>query len=141
MPDESQARVLLVDDEPALARVYARALVAAGFEVDLASDGIEGLNRLLAGSYDVLVSDICMPRMSGLRLLDAIRKMRPDIPVVLMTAQLDPATYERARELGTVRYLLKPFALDQLARAVRSAAMLRAAWQRSSARRQSPPPR
>src|SRR5579871_2242115 len=117
MTAETQWRVLLVDDEPALARVFARALVAAGFTVDVAGDGVDGLNQLLAGSYDVLVSDVCMPRMSGLRLLDAIRKARPDIPVVLMTARLDPQTYERARELGTVRYLLKPFTLEQLARA------------------------
>jgi CheY-like chemotaxis protein len=55
-------RVLLVDDEPALARVFARALEAAGFAVDVAGDGVEGLNRVLADSYDVLVSDVCMPR-------------------------------------------------------------------------------
>jgi CheY-like chemotaxis protein len=138
MAPEIEGHVLLVDDEPALARVFARALEAAGFAVDVAGDGVEGLNRLLAGSYDVLVSDVCMPRMSGLRLLDSTRKLRPDIPVVLMTAQLDPTTYERARELGTVRYLLKPFTLEQLARAVRSAAMLRAIWRRTSARRAVP---
>jgi CheY-like chemotaxis protein len=135
---EVEGRVLLVDDEAALARVFARALMAAGFEVDVAGDGIEGLNRLLAGSYDVLVSDVCMPRMSGLRLLDVVRKLRPHVPVVLMTAQLDAQSYDRARELGTVRYLLKPFSLEQLARAVQSAAMLRVAWQRTSSRRQTP---
>jgi CheY-like chemotaxis protein len=141
MMAETRRRVLLVDDEPALARVFARALVAADFEVDLAVDGVEGLNMLKGGGYDVLVSDVCMPRMNGLRLLDIIRKLRPDIPVVLMTAQLHPPSYERARELGTVRYLLKPFTLEQLARAVGSAARLRAAWQRSTARRQAAEPR
>jgi CheY-like chemotaxis protein len=135
MVTEGERRVLLVDDEPALARVFARALAAEGFEVDVAQDGVEALNRLMAEPYDIVVTDICMPRMGGLRLLEAIRRSRPDVPVVLMTAQLDPQTYERARELGSVRYLLKPFKLDQLANAVRSAAMLRDVWQRTARRR------
>jgi DNA-binding NtrC family response regulator len=135
MVTEKGPRVLLVDDEPALARVYARALAAAGFDVDLAEDGVAALNRLMAEPYDIVVTDVCMPRMSGLRLLDAIRGLRPDVPVVLMTAQLDPQTYERAREMGSVRYLLKPFRLEQLANAVRSAAMLREVWQRTARRR------
>jgi DNA-binding NtrC family response regulator len=130
---------LLVDDEPALARVFARALTAAGFDVALALDGVDALDRLMADPYDIVVTDVCMPRMSGLRLLESIRSLRPDVPVVLMTAQLDPQTYERARELGSVRYLLKPFTLEQLANAVRNAAMLREAWQRTARRRGSAP--
>ena len=135
MPPNGLGRVLLVDDEPTLVRVFARALVAAGFEVDVAQDGMEGLSRLLAGSYDVVVSDVCMPRMNGLRLLDSIRRMRPEIPVVLMTAQLDSNTYDQACELGSVRYLLKPFSLEQLARAVEKGVQLGAAWRRSSGKK------
>jgi two-component system response regulator TctD len=135
MVAERERRVLLVDDEVALARVFARALSAAGFDVALALDGVEALARLVAEPYDIVVTDVCMPRMSGLRLLDSIRGLRPDVPVVLMTAQLDPQTYERARELGSVRYLLKPFKLEQLENAVRSAAMLRDVWQRTARRR------
>jgi DNA-binding NtrC family response regulator len=137
MEGETQWRILVVEDEPALARVYARALAAAGFEVDVADNGMDGLNRLLGVSYDVVVSDVCMPRMNGLRLLESIRRLRPDVPVVMMTAQFDADAYDRARELGTVRYLLKPFTLDQLAKAVRNATMLRKLWQRQTARRHS----
>ena len=128
-------RVLLVDDEPALVRVYARALSAEGYEVDVASDGADALLKLRERTYDVVVTDICMPRMSGLRLLEGIRRFCPDVPAVLMTARLDPETYERARELGSVRYLLKPFKLEQLSNAVQSAAKLREVWQRMSRRR------
>jgi DNA-binding response OmpR family regulator len=129
------SRVLLVEDDQMLARIYSRALTAAGFVVDLAADGAEGFERLLAGTYDVVVSDLCMPRMDGLDLLQQVRRLRPDVPVVIVTAQVDERAYTMARELGTVRYLLKPTTMDQLARAVESAAMLRAARVRSAQRK------
>jgi DNA-binding NtrC family response regulator len=132
---EGQHRILLVDDDASLLRVYACALETAGFRVEVAQDGAEGLNRLMSEPFDVVVSDVCMPQVTGLELLRAVRRLRPDVPAVLMTAQLDPEAYERARELGSVRYLLKPFKLAQLANAVRSAANLRESWQRTARRR------
>ncbi len=118
-----------------LARVYSRALVAAGFVVDLAVDGADGFERLLSGPYDVLVSDVRMPRMDGLDLLQQVRRMRPNVPVILITAQLDDRSYALARELGAARYLLKPVTMEQLARAVQGAARLRAALLRSAEKR------
>jgi DNA-binding response OmpR family regulator len=133
MPAPTTAsRVLVVEDDRMLARIYSRALTAAGFVVDLAADGAEGFERVLAGTYDVVVSDLSMPRMDGLDLLQQVRRLRPDVPVVIVTAQVDERAYAMARELGTVRYLLKPTTMDQLARAVESAAMLRAARARSA---------
>ena len=127
------ARVLLVEDDRVLARVYSRALATVGYKVDVSSDGAEGLERLLASKYDVVVSDVCMPRMNGLDLLKDASRLRPDVPFVLMTAKLDAAVYEVAREMGTVRCLLKPMSMGQLARAVESAVLLRAARLRSKA--------
>jgi DNA-binding response OmpR family regulator len=134
-PGTVASRVLLVEDERVLARIYSRGLVAAGFVVDLAADGAEGFERLLAGSYDVVVSDVRMPRMDGLDLLQQVRRLRPNVPVVLVTGQLDDRSYELARELGTARYLLKPVTMAQLARAVQGAAKLRAALLRSGEKR------
>ena len=128
-------RVLLVEDDAVLARICLRGLTAAGYTVDLASDGAEGFERILAAPYDVLVSDVCMPRMDGLDLLQQVRKMRPAIQVVLMTARLDEQTYAHARDMGAVRYLLKPMTMEQLARAVQMAALLRLAHARSSVKR------
>ncbi len=121
------ARVLVVEDDPVLARIYSCALAAVGYVVDVAVDGAAGLERLLAERYDVVVSDLCMPRMNGLDLLKDAGRLRPEVAFVLMTAQLDPQAYDAAREAGTVRYLLKPMSMDQLARAVESAVMLSAA--------------
>lgn len=135
MPEPVPGRILLAEDEPALARVYARALSAAGFHVDHELNGARALARALDESFDVVVSDVCMPEMGGIELLKEIRTHRPNLPVVLLTAQFDAATYGRARDLGSVRYLLKPVRMDQLAHAVQSAFELRAAWLRLSARK------
>ena len=133
------SRVLIVEDDAILARVYSRALVAAGFVVDLAADGAEGFERLLAGSYDVVLSDLRMPRLDGLDLLRQVQRMRPDVSVVLMTAALDNATYEAAREImANVRCLAKPMTMERLARAVKSAASSRAARVLAADRRAPP---
>jgi DNA-binding NtrC family response regulator len=129
------ARVLVVEDEFALARLYVRALVAAGYRVDHAPDATNGLRLLRAGAYDLVLSDVCMPGMSGLDLLNEIRLKWPDIPVILVTAQLDADLYSRAREMGTVRYLLKPVALEKLANAVENGVKLRATLLRLQERR------
>jgi DNA-binding NtrC family response regulator len=130
--DATSARVLLVEDDPVLSRVYSRALTAAGYTVVVSADGAEGLERLLAEKYDVVVSDVCMPRMNGIDLLKDASRLRPNVPFVLMTAQLDAQLYDVARQMGTVRYLLKPMSMENLARAVRSAALLRAARLRAA---------
>jgi len=119
------ARILLVEDDRALARVCARALEAVGFRVDRAEDGVEALKCLIRGDIDVVVSDVRMPRMGGLELLERVRQLRPDVPVVLMTAELDVETYARAKALGSVRYLLKPVRLERLVNAVQTGVRMR----------------
>jgi len=128
-------RVLVVEDELALARLYVRALVAAGYRVEHAPDATNALRLLRGGSVDLVLSDVCMPGMSGLDLLNEIRGKWPDVPVILVTAQLDADMYSRAREMGTVRYLLKPVALEKLANAVENGVKLRATLPRSQERR------
>jgi DNA-binding response OmpR family regulator len=135
MEGTPHGKILLVEDEPALARVYARALLASGFVVHHAPNGALGLARALEEDFDVVVSDVCMPEMSGLELLRHLRQQRPDMPVILLTAQLDSDLYSQARDLGSVRYLLKPVRMEQLARAVQSGFEIRAAWRRRNARR------
>ncbi len=135
MDSGEPARVLVVEDELALARLYVRALVAAGHRVDHAPNAANGLRLLQTGPYDLVLSDVCMPGMSGLDLLTQIRLKWPDIPVILVTAQLDAELYGRAREMGSVRYLLKPVPLEKLAHAVEHGIKLRATLLRSQERR------
>jgi DNA-binding response OmpR family regulator len=131
--------ILLVEDDATLARIFGRALVAAGFVVDHAGDGVEALARVASNDYDAVMSDVSMPRLSGLKVLERVRLAQPDLPVVLLTARLDAETYGRARDLGSLRYLRKPVSIFQLVRAAESAVTLRAALRRTRARRSDRP--
>jgi DNA-binding NtrC family response regulator len=121
-----EGRVLVVDDDPALVRLYCRGLEAAGYAVQGAQDGTEALRIIARGGLDVVVSDIRMPRMGGLDLVIQAQRLVPELAFVLMTAQLDAEGYTRAHAAGVVRYLLKPVGLVQLSRAVANAVQLKA---------------
>lgn len=115
--------VLLVDDEPLLLKSLSRLLSGAGFQVQTSADGQEAADRVGDGVFDVVVSDIRMPRMDGVQLLRAIRTHDLDVPVVLMTGSPDVDSARQAVEYGALSYLVKPFGAEQLlqvvARAVR----------------------
>src|SRR5690349_4698016 len=100
-------RVLLADDDHAMRGMLESALLRAGFEVESASDGAELLARLDAADRDnhppqLIVSDICMPGLTGLDVLSRVRQRFPAVPVILITAFGDALTHRRARALGAV---------------------------------------
>lgn len=102
-------RILVVEDTELLRRMYHDKLVADGFEVSTASDGLEALNELRNAHYDLVVLDLIMPRMGGLELLEII-KADPRlsvIPVVILTNLGEESAIERALDLGAVDYLIK----------------------------------
>jgi EAL domain-containing protein (putative c-di-GMP-specific phosphodiesterase class I) len=109
-----RGQVLLVDDEHAIARAYARTLGAAGFTVETANDGISAAAAALARRFDVIVSDITMPGMNGLELLRVVREHDLDIPFVLMTGGPAIDSAVRAMEYGALRYLIKPVSPAEL---------------------------
>ena len=96
----SRGAVLIVDDEPAIAKAYARTLSAAGFAVVSATDGREAAAAARARSFDVIVSDIAMPDMNGLELLRTVREHDLDVPFVLMTGGPAVDSAVRALEYG-----------------------------------------
>jgi CheY-like chemotaxis protein len=79
-------RVLLVDDEPLIRKLISGNLVAAGYVVQTAADGLDALGKLRAGLPDLIISDLNMPRMSGLELLAVVRKRFPQIPVLVISS-------------------------------------------------------
>lgn len=117
------ARILVVDDEPALRRGVARMLTEQGHAVVEAEDGAAALRALDAGTFDAVLSDIAMPKLSGVDLLKAIRERDLDVPVVLITGAPSVETAAKAVEYGALDYLRKPADIDRvptvLARAVR----------------------
>src|SRR5262245_28623691 len=101
-------RVLVVDDDAALLKGHARILEKAGFQVATAGDGAAAIRTLDQGAFNVILSDIDMPGMNGLQLLEQVRARDLDVPVVLITGTPSVETAARAMEHGALRYLVKP---------------------------------
>jgi EAL domain-containing protein (putative c-di-GMP-specific phosphodiesterase class I) len=118
-------RVLLVDDDEGLRRALTRVLEGAHHSVRTAEDGAAAVKALAEESFDVVVSDIQMPGMSGVDLLHVVRSYDLDVPVVLMTGDPSLDTAAAAVEYGALRYLIKPVAHDQLKSIVAHAGRVR----------------
>jgi two-component system, NtrC family, response regulator HydG len=108
------ARILVVDDQEMLRDSLAGTLVRDGHEVVAAGDGAAALERLAGGWFDLLITDLKMPRMTGIELLAEAKKLRPELPVVLMTAFATVATAVEAMKLGAYDYIQKPFDGDEI---------------------------
>jgi DNA-binding NtrC family response regulator len=107
-------KILLVDDESSIRLTLADALTDSGFQVETAVDGQEGLDLLKSADFNVLVSDIRLPKISGLELFEFVRKTRQDLPVILMTAYGEVNDAVSALKNGVADYLTKPFDYDEL---------------------------
>jgi CheY-like chemotaxis protein len=110
----SQGCILLVDDEPSLRRVMSRSLVRAGFDVTQAPNGAVALELARAQEFDVVISDVRMPKMGGLELLDRLQRELPDLPVVLVSASNELESRRQALSLGAFDFLRKPLELRKL---------------------------
>ena len=121
---EPAPRILVVDDELAMLRAEERALRGAGLEVTAATDGVNARERLLAERFDVVVSDIAMPGMSGIDLLRLVRAREPDLPVILLTGTPSLESAVKAVEYGALSYMVKPIAPRALIDVVTHAARL-----------------
>jgi EAL domain-containing protein (putative c-di-GMP-specific phosphodiesterase class I)/ActR/RegA family two-component response regulator len=115
-------RLLLAEDDDLLRRVFARAFRDDGYEVEVAADGEAALTLLREKKFDAILTDISMPRVSGIDLLRAVREHDADVPIVLMTGGPELATALQAIEHGAFRYLVKPVELSELRSVVRRAA-------------------
>ena len=114
-------RVLVVEDEPALAQAVSEALTDAGFKVDRASDGEEGLTRLTEANYDLIVCDLKMPRIDGMQFYRAMAAATPALArrVIFVTGDVAGTDAERFLEETGCRWLSKPFRLGDLLRSAR----------------------
>jgi two-component system response regulator AtoC len=117
----AEGLVLLVDDDASTRKVARANLALEGFEVLPASSGAEALARLAETDPLALVSDLKMPDMDGIALMERVHAARPSLPVVLVTAHATVETAVRAMRLGALHYLTKPIRFDELALVLRHA--------------------
>jgi two-component system copper resistance phosphate regulon response regulator CusR len=116
-------RILLVEDEKKVAEFVARGLRAERFAVDVSHDGNGGLEMATAFSYDLIILDLMLPGLSGTEVLKRLRKQKPQVPVLVLTARDGTADKVENFEAGADDYLTKPFAFAELI--VRVKALLR----------------
>ena len=108
------AKILIVDDEPRIGDLLKRWLEMEGYLCSTAEDGESALELLNTEQFDVLISDIMMPRMSGMDLLMVMKPLFPDIAVIMVTAVDDKRTAIMALELGAYGYVTKPFERNEI---------------------------
>jgi DNA-binding response OmpR family regulator len=114
------ARVLLVEDEPGIVDFVRRGLEAQGFEVEAALDGLDGERLALRGGFDAIVLDLMLPGRSGMEILASVRRARPGLPVIVLTARGEIEDRVEGLEAGAVDYLVKPFSMAELVARVRA---------------------
>ncbi|OLD63665.1 MAG: hypothetical protein AUI47_08495 [Acidobacteria bacterium 13_1_40CM_2_68_5] len=112
MPDS--INILIVDDDPVIRDLLAEGLSGSGYRCETACNGAESLRKLRAGSFELVVSDIDMPAMDGVQLLQEIKKTHPDTEIIMLTGVVDVDTAIQSMRLGAYDYLTKPFNLAEV---------------------------
>src|SRR5574337_316203 len=113
-------KILIVEDEPKTGDYLRQGLTEAGFIVDLARDGLDGLHLALTEAYDLAVLDVMLPSIDGWQVLQGIRRAGREIPVLFLTARDAVDDRVKGLELGADDYLVKPFAFAELLARVRT---------------------
>src|SRR5208337_2266142 len=112
-------RVLVVDDEEVARKNVSHILEKDAYEVLTAEDGRDALAKLSEASFDVVISDLKMPGVSGLEVLESIRQTRPDTRVIMVTGYATVSSAVEAMKKGAFSYISKPFKLEEVRTAVR----------------------
>jgi two-component system OmpR family response regulator len=107
-------RILLIEDDQKIASFIVKGLKAAGYAVDHASDGEEGLHLVLNEPYDVAIVDIMLPKLDGLKVIERMRREKVNTPVIILSAKGSVDDRVRGLQKGGDDYLTKPFAFSEL---------------------------
>ena len=113
-------RILVVEDEPSIADFVERGLSAEGYSVATVADGAEAANLATSTDVDLVVLDLMLPGRDGAEVLADIRRARPQLPVIALTARTEIETKVAILDLGATDYVTKPFSFDELAARVRA---------------------
>jgi excisionase family DNA binding protein len=111
---QGRARVLVVDDEASIRDLLSKTLALAEYDVDTASDASTALGRVRAAEYDLLIADLRMPGMDGLTLIRQVKRIRAELPVIIITGFSTESSAIEAVNLGVAGYLRKPFRVPEV---------------------------
>ncbi len=111
---EPKARILAVDDEAIILDSFRKILVVAGYSIDTVEKGREALGLILKNDYDFVFTDLKMPEMDGLEVTKAVKHLRPDIDVIVITGYASIDTAVETMKFGAMDYVQKPFTEDEL---------------------------
>jgi two-component system nitrogen regulation response regulator NtrX len=116
-------RILIIEDELSIRRVLIKILIeeSVTYKVDEAEDGVLGYEKIKNNDYDLVLCDIKMPKMDGVELLEAVKKIKPEIPMVMISGHGDMETAIQTMRLGAFDYISKPPDLNRLLNTVRNA--------------------
>jgi two-component system response regulator PilR (NtrC family) len=118
---KSSVSILIVDDEEMMRNLLNRILSREGYKISSAKDGVAALEMLETEKFNIIISDMKMPRMNGFELLKNVKREYPDIGVIIMTAYGDTYTVKDALLLGADEYITKPFKSYEIALVVERA--------------------
>lgn len=107
-------KILVVEDDKNFGFVLKGELEDAGYDADLAPDGVEGVLKFIGGGYDFVLLDIKMPRLDGMSALRIIRKLAPDVPAITYSGNAGSGEMAESVRAGALRCLTKPFEISQL---------------------------
>ena len=116
---QGPARVLVVDDESSIRDLLTKTLALDEYDVDTASDASTALGLVRASEYDLLIADLRMPGMDGLTLIRQVKRVRSELPVIIITGFSSESNAVEAVNLGVASYLRKPFAIPEVLAAAR----------------------
>jgi len=106
--------ILVIEDDRKTGDYLKKGLTESGYQVDLARDGADGLHQALANAYELVVLDVMLPGIDGWQVLEQLHAKGSSVPVIVCSGKDNVHDLQRARELGAVAYLVKPFDIDRL---------------------------
>lgn len=116
----SLGSILVIDDETAVLEMIVDALTIAGFQVNSATDGLEALQLIRKQDFDLVVTDVNMPKLDGYQLVEKLRERDTETPVIFLTARNEKVDITRGLKLGADDYITKPFGLEELTLRIRA---------------------
>jgi DNA-binding NtrC family response regulator len=116
--DAGTKKILVVDDEAVVCESCRRILIREGYLVDTCSDSRTGLRLAELTPYDLVLLDLRMPIVDGVRFLERLREVHPEVPVVIITGHMAEASSRAAERLGKCEYVAKPFTPEEITAAV-----------------------